>query len=522
MRAKKRFRKARTFVYFLVIAGIAWQALALTRTMFPTFLSSDHSSIKVVVEGNVRRPGYYRVPYGTTEFELLKAAGVRSSSDISPFTLVNQVIDNDALDVGELESPAGLRDIPNVRLEFFLGEMTLLSGDGRILPAVEGAMLSEGDRIQTEAASQAEVSLSRGSRVDLDNFSEIIIDKIDVDDRGRPSLELFQRSGLCWYKIEVGEKREVYRINTPQASITVGGSGAEFFIQLRAGQVIVSNLDGLVYLERHDGSEAVNIISGQTAIVHQDGRPFQITSLTDENDMSARFSPLEEQRRLYLTRNLPLNFLFCGLPYTFYVISLHFETATVNVIRIPPELLIEQFVHGFATIDQAFLYGGPVIVSSLLERVINLRIANYFVMDRYDIIRTANALGGVTVPVDPAAASALNVPGGQNKLSDAQLIEFLSSGISGIADSKKRQIEVLRHLFEGLREQNIVMSALLADQLISNIETNLTSNDIMSQYSRFTGRQGWVFRQHELPVTPVKRGNRTCYEPQLQLSRNLF
>ncbi len=522
MARRYKFKLTAVVLHTTLIAGIIWQALAFSRTVFPALNISQVDTHKVMVSGNVRRPGVYKVPHGTTEFELLHAAGIRNNSDLASFSLVSRVSENGILQVNALEAPVGLRNEPVVRVEFFLGEITLVSRDGRVLPQAEGVMLSEGDRVQTEAASQAELSIGTEARVNLDNFSEVVIDKIAVGDGDRPQIELFQRSGLCWYKIALTEKRESYVITTPFAELTVGGTGADFFVSIRGDHLVINNMDGLIYLERLDGSEAINIISGQMVTIYEDGRPFQITGIRGEDDVSGRFTPIEEERRRYMTRNMPLNVLFCGLPHTFFMISTQFETGTVNVVPIPPSLIVEQFVHGFSTLDEAFLYGGPMLVSILIEKVLNIQIPKYVVMNRSDIMRTAAALGGLEVYLDPVAASELNLPSGESKLNQEQLALFVSPEISGYEDSKRRQIAVFRNLFEGLRKENIVITALLADQLITNIETNFIPSDIMNQYSRFRERPAWAFLHHDLPVTSIQRRNKTCYEPQLELSRNLF
>lgn len=504
-------------VYGVLLTGIAWQGMELLRSTRDPGVISDLKSFHVRVDGNVRRPGVYSVPEGTTQFEILKVAGIRPTSDISQFILSNQIEENSALNIGTLDEPVQLAQAQAARLEFFFGEISVIASDGRSAPSYEGLTIATGDRVLTEASSQAEISLGTNSRVDIDNFSELVFDKIGITQNNRKVTELFQRSGACWYKIVYQKtKDEMFKSITHSAEVTVGGSGADFLIEVQNDQVQINLIDGLLLVERPDGNEALNMISGQSITVFRDGRPFQVTRLTPDINVHERFSQLSREKMSYMSRSMPLNLLFCGTPAVFYAISVQFEKSEVHSVRIPAELLIEQFAQGISTLDQAFLYGGPVFASTFIERILNIRIPKFCVFDKDDLIRTANSIGGVSAPLDQKAATHLNLSKGSHKISGKQLAIYLSPAISGTEDAANRQSDILKSVYDELRSKNITLTLLLADQILGNAETNFSASEMMEQYAKFNTRSNWTYKEHTLPTRKEKRGKRACRDPIIE------
>jgi hypothetical protein len=510
-------------VYVLLGAASAWYAVRVLghlRTPRPVAYDRYHT---VGVGGNVERPGRYRVAEGTTFMEILKVAGVRLTSDFSALDLARQVTVDQDMEIGTLPQPVALRE-PQVsaRLEFFFGDLTIISRDGSTRPQQEGLTIEEGDLVQTDVRSQAELSVGTYSRVDIDGFSEIAFDRIAAPQQDTRLTEISHRSGVCWYKVTYGTTDEQFRILTDVASITVAGSGADFLVEMTSDATVVHTMDGLLLVERVVGEEAANVISGQTVSVFNDGRPFQVTRLASEVSANERFSSLVEDRTGSMMRSMPLNVLICGAPQAYYFISTQFEKGEVHAVQLPGNTLVEEFAQGFSTLNEALLYGGIVFVTTLVEQIMSIRISNYGYFAKDDVARAIAAVGGITVNVDNGTASYLGMSSGLRKLNGSQATKYMSPAISGETDSRRRQIVVLRALFDGVYDRNIVLTALLADQILSNVETNFTPSEIMSQYVKFTSRRNWTFKSHDLPTRGVSRGNKVLYQPDLDKARSML
>lgn len=509
----------RSIIYGALVCGLLYQGYYLihdlrNRPLFPV------KSIVVNVSGNVKQPGRYRIPVGTTQFEILQVAGVRTTSDLTPFDLTAQVESDQEMNVDTLESPAAVK--ASARLEFYFGEITIISTEGRDRIPQEGMSIDEGDRILTEEKSQAELSVNTYSRIDMDDFSEITFDKIGLDAEGRNIIALFQKTGLCWYKIAYTEKDEEIKILTPLADITVSGKGADYTVDVKYSETVVNVIDGLLLVERPDGGDAINLITGQSVTIYRDGRPFVVTKLSSDANMTARFTQLVKTKADIIMRHMPFNFLYFSPPAVYILVSVQFEKSTVYIVHLPAQTSVSFYVQGFNTLQEAFLYGGSVFASTLVERIMNTRIQKYVTFDKDDIIRTATSIGGLKIFIDDKASSALNMKKGMQTLKGQRIINFLNPSVSGYKDSEKRQVAILKSIFEQLRSKNIIVTSLFADQVLTNVETNITATETMKHYNNFLSRKKWKFKSFSLPIRTIKKENKTVYEPILEESRKIL
>jgi hypothetical protein len=131
-------------------------------------------------------------------------------------------------------------------------------------------------------------------------------------------------------------------------------------------------------------------------------------------------------------------------------------------------------------------------------------------------------MGGLQVNLDQQAASYLKLSLGKHTLADQSLIDFISPSISGVEGASRRQAELLHVIFNGVINKNIIPTITIAEQIIGSAESNFGATEIMDQYSKFSEKSGWQYKEFELPATIVRRNNRNCYEPQLELCRKLL
>ena len=135
---------------------------------------------------------------------------------------------------------------------------------------------------------------------------------------------------------------------------------------------------------------------------------------------------------------------------------------------------------------------------------------------------TANAMGGFNVVVDAKAAAHLKINSGVQKLTGDQLAMYLSPAVSGAADASKRQGELLKSIFTGFQNKSISMSLILAEQIIANTQTNFMATEMMEQFSKFNSRSNWTYKELNLPVKLVRRGDKPRFEPVLEQCRVLL
>ena len=513
----KRKRKAvlTGAVYALMCGGILWQLFHFIPEMKNHPSDSNDESIVVNVNGNVLHPGQYRVPAGTTNFEILKVAGIRPTSNIAAFNLTDQITNNQQLQVGTMPNPVvAKKETPKIRGAFFVGDVSIIAPDGKTRPPEKGMEMNSGDRLITEDRAQAELSVADFSRIDMDNFSEIVFDKINTQENAKTLNAVSQRSGVSWYKITYGSKDELFRVATPLATITVAGNGADFTVTAKPDEIHVDNMDGLLLIERVGGvTEAINLISGQSVAVYNDSRPFQVSPVSSDANPADRFSTLTKEKTTFMLQRMPMNFVFCGVPGVYFFGSLQYETGVLHLVNIPPETSVEEYVQGCSTLNEAFLYGGGIFVTTLIEQIMDARIQKFLVLEKEDILKIAGIIGGLKVDVDEKAASSLKLVKGSQRLSKGQLGSFLNPSLSGTEDFKKRENIVIKSFFNELSTKNLVVTAIMVEQILTNVQTNMTVQQVMDEYSKFTAVQSWVYKEHALPVKRNMRNGKVVYDP---------
>jgi hypothetical protein len=519
----RKRRYAVILVYLALITGIAWQSFALVEKFGPHGKFAQIRSYKVSVQGDVRRPGLYRVPEGTTQFEILKVAGVRPTSDLSGFNLMNAAGENSEIAVGSRPIAGGIKQQAiMVRLEFYFGDVTITGKDGRNIPTQEGIALSEGDRVQTDLSSQAELSLGSFSRVDIDAFADLVFDNTSIADDGSSTLNLFQKAGACWYKIAYGGKGEAYQIVTPNIVVTVSGNNADFLLDIQPDRTIVNLTDGQLRIDRTSGAESVNLITGQSANIFNDGRPIQVSRLAPDMSAAERFSQLSQERKTQTVRGQPLNFSFLSTPFAFFVVSAQFEKGIIYTIHIPPRLMIEQYAEGIQTIDEAYLYGGPALVNSLLERILTLRLTRYAQFTRDNILKTADILGGINASIDQKSSAQLKMSAGSNRLNSQNLATYLSPASSSPEEAEVRQRQLLGDLIKDLRDKKIVLNATNTSQILGLIESNFTTQEVLDYSLRLSTSGDLKHKDVNLPVKEQRVKGRLVYEPDLDKCREII
>ncbi len=509
-------------IYIILIIGICFEGVTLAKQIRFLARQTDVHSCKINIEGNIRKPGWYVVPEGTTQFEILKVAGVRPTSDLSLLNLTTQVANNQSIKIGTLDKPVAINDKgQSARVENFFGEVNITNQEGYTNAIKKSLYIISGDKIQTQSSSQVEISLGSFSRVDIDNFADVTFDKINQNENGKSVTEITQNSGSCWHRIVYSNNDELYRIYTRSVVMTIGGSGADFLLEVQNDQIVVNIMDGLLLVERRTGRESTNMISGQSAIIYDDERPFQITRLAPDMSAGEQFAGLTDAKSMEMAQNSSMKFFFCVTPGIYYLVNMQYQKSEVHLIRIPEELLISQFAQNVTSINQAFLYGGPVFVTTFLERIFNTRIQKYISCTRDDFVRIIGILGGVAINVDEKTSSFTGLPKGKQRVSNNMIAKYLSPAVSGITDARDRQSQVIKTFYEELRSKNIALTLITAEQIINSAESNFSASEIIEQLEKFTSKSGLVYKEDVFPVNIIMKNGKIYYDPVLEECRRM-
>jgi len=513
-------------IYALIVAVIAWQAFVLVTGIREHKAASPWEQLlDVTISGNVEHPGVYRVPNGMTQFEILKVAGVRPTSDISEFALSYPLTDNQKLDVGTTAQPVTITNSNEcIRLEYAVGNTRAVSASGATLSPQPGMIFHQNDVIKTDNGNQVELSVNTYSKIDLDAGSEMSFNKNNAQENGKKVTEVNQKTGLCWYTIAYASPAEQFTTVVPGATISATGKGADFVVDIKTNGTTITAISGQLLLTRPQSSEAIRMVSGQQAVLSGTDQPLHVVQTAVPVNPQERFLKLTKEKQSYTSQSMPLNFLFCAAPSIYYLVSIQYDKGIVQMVYLPGNTTIDQLAPGVLNLDQAFLYGSTAFLSSIVEQLLNTRIPKYCVFERKDLAFTAGALGGLAMNLDAQSAAKLGLSAGANKLSEQQLVGYMRHSGSPASEESftMKQDQVFTAFFEALKSKNLVLSPLLIEQILSQIKSNFTTTEVVNHYTKFYEIQNWSLHKIVLPVKKVTQNGQVRYEPVLEKCATLL
>lgn len=177
-------------------------------------------------------------------------------------------------------------------------------------------------------------------------------------------------------------------------------------------------------------------------------------------------------------------------------------------------------------LTHAYAYGKSQLMVKTLNRNFGLEITDYVTMNFFELARVIDYIGGVELDVDDAEFKELNsyvIPttdfgdlicenleaSGIQNLSGAQAVCYARiRHTDGDIERGNRQKEVLTAIFSKVKKMNPLKLPKLASLILSECETSLTTNDIISlgSYALITGGQ---FESLSIPNDNVKGRGQT-------------
>ncbi|MBI2266586.1 MAG: FecR domain-containing protein [Armatimonadetes bacterium] len=155
---------------------------------------------------------------------------------------------------------ASLAGIPQI--DTFRGSVLVTPRDrpGPVVP-VKGRFLSEGDRLETRADSQAFLTLGEGTRARLEKDGILFLLSLSPSDPSH-SVHVYLVKG----ELEVFHSRHPLLVTTPQAFVTPVGT--RFRVVVKDSETTVRVLEGAVAVQRKAQSgPGVTIRSGEETVV---------------------------------------------------------------------------------------------------------------------------------------------------------------------------------------------------------------------------------------------------------------
>lgn len=477
-------------IRILIIVFVVAGALLLAKRLGPKD-RDDFREVSVKIEGHVRKPGTYRVPYGTTRFEILKVAGVYQNSDLNGLNVYAQVSDKESMQVGRLEKDVSLKPggTPGCFVNFFIGDVTVSDEAGKRKLA-RNTEVKEGQKIICGPDGVVELKMADGTIIDLKKGSVFTVKSLyRSDPAGFLTVSFELASGRLWAFVSAQPQNVSMAFASPHLVAAI--KGTEFEMAVDAAGSRVNCIKGIIALTHAGSSETVTITEGQKGMAGTDAakgvETGNITDAEKDEDMAA----FNAEKNKALSQNDARRFLYLGLPDYYMLNEIDPSVPRVVIYRIDPKTPVKDYIDGVDELGKVYLYGGIGLVSSIVERICGKKIEKYLIHDREDVVQFIDNLGGVVVNLDEEDAKAVGLKRGSSKLTGQQALKYFSPARDGREGSIDRQNEALRSIFTALSEQRIVYSTALAAKLVTNVQTDMNAAYMGEVLDVLKKKSGW-------------------------------
>jgi LCP family protein required for cell wall assembly len=175
---------------------------------------------------------------------------------------------------------------------------------------------------------------------------------------------------------------------------------------------------------------------------------------------------------------------------TVMVLHVNPKKSAASIISIPRDTLVSIPGRGLDKLGHAFAYGGPDLARKTIEGFLNINIPYYVSVDIPGLEKIIDEIGGIEMNVekrmyyiDYAQGLYVNLYPGFQRLNGRDTLSYVrfrhdSEGDFGRINRQQKFLQILADTL--MKKENMFKTPQLFTELLSNIETNLDSRQILS------------------------------------------
>jgi len=482
---------------------LVWGLVVLLIAVFLFFRLNDWRDVKkknelreipVTIEGIVRKPGVYYVPYGTTKFEVLRVAGVLPNSDLNDVDIYAQAESGEQINVGKLEQDVGLKSeevAKACQINYAIGDVKI-KGEKGVRKAEKDGQIKEGETIISGKDGSVEIRLGDESLVDLRADGELVATSLyKASGDGQLSVDFTLLRGRLWSFIKPQPANIRWKFYT--AHLVADIQGTEIEIDYTNDRSILLVKKGLVYAGRKGTEKRLSVMEGQKVVVYGDlQKEIAVSELTEEDRRIAGQDSVSTGGRDRLQAESAVRrFVFLLVPHYYVLTEINPQSGAITVNRIMPTTNVSDYVEGVNDLGKVYLYGGIRLTVSVMERMTRKRIEKFAVLDQSGMRKTIDRIGGVTLDVDYETAEKMGLRHGLQKLTSEKVESFVKTASKDKSLSFEKQDQVIRAIFNEIVQSKLVLTKILIAQLTTGIETDIEPSYGVELYDVMRGRSDW-------------------------------
>lgn len=209
-----------------------------------------------------------------------------------------------------------------------------------------------------------------------------------------------------------------------------------------------------------------------------------------------------------------------GRSDTMILISVNRTTKEITMTSFMRDIYLQIPGHGYNRLNAAFAYGGAKLLMETIQLNFKIDVEKYVRVDFDSFVQLVDALGGVTVDVDPSEVSRVNLSvkmingrlglestdgmleeGGLVTLSGKQALGFVRNRqyANGDFSRTENQREVVSQLCSKIFHLSISEANDLLNTFLPQISTNLSEGEILTQLISLPGYVNYPINQICVP-----------------------
>jgi hypothetical protein len=479
------------FAFILLAAGLIFSSVYAIQLWGD---SQDKGLVQyALVDGNVERPGYYRVNDLTTNFDVLKKAGINDSSDVKNIELMNSVSSKKTISVGVTKDKIGVKsnsDFVNPQIVYFIGSVILKRGlkpqDAKIK-----ASLHQKDELLCRADGKLRFKFQNYSEIDVNVNSKIKLTSYEErSDFNTSNLQL--DNGQIWVKIPKATPGAQIVIRTPVFIISTKGHEAEFLINTNNMESSIHMAKGNVYVEKLSSGQKKLLAKDYILAVKgseiglEEPNPRKFT----EKIIKDNFGNLEKAYLGYKKTQNEVSFLFTSGAYN-VVVSIIPQKNKLMLMDLPGNTYVGNYMNNVFRLDQSLMYAGAELTREIVEMILGRSVKYVTTIDFETVVNFAYIIDGVFVKVDNGAAFVMGITPGLQRLTKEHIVKYLNPELpGGQSMANTRQKLVLRAILEQANQSPADYMRIFTE-FLRRAQTNITVEEGAEILNMYCSRKNW-------------------------------
>lgn len=203
------------------------------------------------------------------------------------------------------------------------------------------------------------------------------------------------------------------------------------------------------------------------------------------------------------------------------ILSINEKTKDAKLVSVYRDTYVQVEGHGYTKINHAYAYGGPTLAIKTLNKNLDLNISEFVAVNFEAVADAVNLIGGIEIEVksnevqqlnkyiketaDITGATANPIPkAGTYTLNGVQAVAYgrIRKTAGGDYKRTERMRTVIMKTFEKAKKMDIGTLNKLVDTVLPEVQTNITSNEILSLATQVASynivdNKGWPYKVTE-------------------------